>query len=246
MALSDFLSQWRNSTWGNRTTPITPTPVSSPTTTVQAQPQGYSESVPPTDPSWKGYSLIPNSGSGPQMVILSNGITMPLDALNTARAAAASEAASGVLQGQHEAGQEVPPPGYMDEFRALQHRYFGSGPITAEQNALYVRDMQALKAKYGMGAAPQPSIPPAGSLDVYNPGPYIAGLLRGQFPGYVFGTKVPRPNQVTLSEFLRLNPTQQQVLSSYVSAIGVNPDDWLKELQAYWLSGSQYKPVSWQ
>ena len=83
-------------------------------------------------------------------------------------------------------------------------------------------------------------------LDIYNPGPYLADILRKQLPGYVFGTKVPKPSQVTLSEFLRLLPTErEQVLPAYVSALGIEPADFFSEMQSFWLNGGPYRRVAW-
>ncbi|MBI3334788.1 hypothetical protein HYZ97_04850 [Candidatus Pacearchaeota archaeon] len=93
-----------------------------------------------------------------------------------------------------------------------------------------------------------PEVPPRTDrpLDIYNPGPYLADILRKQLPGYVFGTKVPTPQQITLSKFLRLLPTQrEQVLPAYVSALGIDPTDFFSEVQKYWLTGSPYRRTAW-
>ena len=138
---------------------------------------------------------------------------------------------------------------YNQQWESLRQQ-LASGQITPEQfrAGLEANTQQYRPTPSGQSTQNPGEVPPRTDrpLDIYNPGPYLADILRKQLPGYVFGTRVPTPSQVTLSEFLRLLPTErEQVLPAYVSALGVEPADFFSEMQRYWLNGGPYRRVAW-
>lgn len=78
--------------------------------------------------------------------------------------------------------------------------------------------------------------PPQGQVDIFNPGPYLAQQLLSQRPGYVFGTRVPRPGQITLADWQQMLPAQRSALLGFYSALGIPPEDAVAEMIRFWLT----------
>ena len=96
------------------------------------------------------------------------------------------------------------------------------------------------------GAGTAPNLPQRGALNVLDPGAYLAQMLRNQIPGYVMNTRVPRPADITLSDWLKLNPTQRDVLTAFWSAIGIRPEDAAMEMARFWLGGTPVQNVRYR
>ena len=108
------------------------------------------------------------------------------------------------------------------------------------ENAAWVGGMRSNYSgvPYDYNQAPQAATPATPKLDVFNPGAYLASLLRGQRPGWVFNTQVPRPGDIRLVDWVNMNQTQKDVLASYWSALGIPPQDALAEMTRFWLRSS--------
>lgn len=103
----------------------------------------------------------------------------------------------------------------------------------------WLRRAAGLSPSSGYGTNPTDNLPPGGSLNIYDPGKWLAQMLRGQLPGYVMNTKVPRPKDISLQNYMKLDPTQKQVLAAYWEALGIPPESAIAEMTSYWLSGPQ-------
>lgn len=127
----------------------------------------------------------------------------------------------------------------QQRIQQMQAALAGAAP---DLRAEYIRRVNPEWASAGQN----PFAQQADGIDIYNPGPGLAERLRQELPGYVQGRRVADPNQIRLRDWVNLTPTQQQLLLSFWSALGVPPEDALREMQMFWFGGPAARRVVWR